>query len=361
MMATRVPDRGSAKNQSESIASQLLRKTPGFPEAYGISELQSHRFTSASPCIHTDDHLARFLSGTSAQEYLSFVLYLNDSVCSVAASGSTGSSKKHSIRMLVDMLNTLKSWVDEIPPLDKEAAPQRRFGNPAYRTWAAKVSEESLEMMRELVATGLSSLLLYECEEDKMQTIQRIAVELNSYFINSFGNQTRIDYGTGHETCFVAMLYCMAKVGILQKRDAKDIVLIVFREYLKTVRKIQRVYCLEPAGTRGVWGLDDYQILPFLWGSAQLEGQRTIKPSSIHDRDIVKEYHDTYLYIGCIQFIRDMKQGPFHETSPMLYDISGLESWSKINGGMIKLYIGELLSKRQVMQHFLLGSIITME
>ncbi len=35
------------------------------------------------------------------------------------------------------------------------------------------------------------------------------AAELASYFADSFGNATRIDYGTGHETTFVALLYCL--------------------------------------------------------------------------------------------------------------------------------------------------------
>lgn len=45
------------------------------------------------------------------------------------------------------------------------------------------------------------------------------AVELATYLQDSFGNSTRIDYGTGHETTFAALLLCLSKLNVFGEAD----------------------------------------------------------------------------------------------------------------------------------------------
>lgn len=98
--------------------------------------------------------------------------------------------------------------------------------------------------------------------------------ELSGYLEDSFGNSQRVDYGTGHETTFFVFLCCLYKALVLQRSELPATILLVFPAYLKVCRHLQTVYWLEPAGSHGVWCLDDYQLLPFVFGSAQLIGRR---------------------------------------------------------------------------------------
>eukprot|EP00256_Glycine_max_P019597 XP_003538126.2 serine/threonine-protein phosphatase 2A activator 2 [Glycine max] len=127
------------------------------------------------------------------------------------------------------------------------------------------------------------------------------------------------------------------------------------------MRKLQLQYCLEPVGSHGVWGLDDYHFLPFIFGSSQLIDHKYMKPKSIHNEDILENFSNEYLYLACIAFVKKVKKGVFAEHSPMLDDISGVPNWNKVNTGLLKMYKAEVLEKVPIMQHFLFGSIIKWE
>ena len=50
----------------------------------------------------------------------------------------------------------------------------------------------------------------------------------------------------GHETTFAALLYCLAKLGVVGQADAQALVTRVFHRYLQLMRKIQ-------VGRAGEW------------------------------------------------------------------------------------------------------------
>lgn len=145
---------------------------------------------------------------------------------------------------------------------------------------------------------------------------------------------------------------------MIKEEDYQAVVARVFVKYLDLMRKLQLVYSLEPAGSHGVWGLDDYHFLPFIFGSSQLIDHKYMKPKSIHNEDILENFSNEYLYLAGVRFIKKVKKGPFSEHSPLLDDISGVQTWNKVNSGLLKMYKVEVLEKVPIMQHFLFGWLI---
>ena len=81
----------------------------------------------------------------------------------------------------------------------------------------------------------------------------------------------------------------MYKIGLINDGDLKAIVLKIFAGYLAVCRHLQRTYWLEPAGSHGVWSLDDYQMLVFYFGAAQLHGNPSFAPDCITDKHLMEE------------------------------------------------------------------------
>lgn len=240
---------------------------------------------------------------------------------------------------ILAVLDTVESLVDETPPVENAAS---RFGNPAFRDFAKKVKAQSAALH-----ASISGLPLAAHDE------------ISIYFEESWGNEERIDYGSGMELNFLCWLLCLVRLSVLSlSDDGPAIVLRIFWRYIGVMRRIQSTYWLEPAGSHGVWGLDDYHFLPFVWGAAQLVPHRHLRPKSIHDDEILDEFAKDYMYLSCIRFINSIKTASLRWHSPMLDDISSVKTWSKVNEGMLKMYKAEVLSKLPIAQHIFFGSLI---
>lgn len=267
---------------------------------------------------------------------------------------------------LMDLIRNFDAVIDEIP-LDPGP---RRFGNISFRKWHEAVQTKLPEFASSIYAPIVS----------KYPNAAPATEELSTYLLSSFGSAQRLDYGTGHELSFLAFLAGLWKLGAFSGLENTEIerslVLVVMDPYLRLIRRLIKVYNLEPAGSHGVWGLDDNSFLPYVFGSAQLsaslsasgnvptEGSSPDAPKTgdIVNRKVVDEWREKNLYFGAIGFIYDIKTGPFWEHSRVLYDVSGVPAgWAKINKGMLKMYHAEVLSKFPVVQHFHFGGLFKWE
>ncbi|GAQ03280.1 serine/threonine-protein phosphatase 2A activator 1 [Aspergillus lentulus] len=342
-----------------------------------IDPSAGHTFITPSKRIHESQDVSEFLVSKAYVDIMTFLLQLNRAMLPVKLADGTVQSWPINtdavefsapVRQLQQLLTKLEELLEEAPP---DTGP-RRFGNISFRRWYELVESRASELLGECLS---SELLQARSSNPDGVTAE---VELKAYFLGSWGSPQRLDYGTGHELSFLAFLAGIWKLNGFPKTtpgvEERAIVLGVIQPYLELVRTIIKRYTLEPAGSHGVWGLDDHSFIPYILGSAQLapaisetdptpeEGSLPGAPSpnGVTKAHIVERERLTNMYFSAIGFIYDVKKGPFWEHSPMLYDISGIQAgWGKINKGMIKMYNAEVLSKFPVVQHFPFGSLFS--
>ncbi|KAH9411260.1 phosphotyrosyl phosphate activator protein [Ordospora pajunii] len=165
----------------------------------------------------------------------------------------------------------------------------------------------------------------------------------DKYLQNSFGNSTRLDYGTGHELNYLCYLY----TKYFRNEIEIECIFTTLVKYFEVVREFVKKFNLEPAGSHGVWGLDDYQFLPFLFGSSELANQKL----QFNEFNEFNELH-RFGRRGCYQEAVANKLGG---ASQILKSITG-KDWAVINRGMIRMYDDHVLRRDVVTQHFIYGA-----
>ncbi|EMG47545.1 Serine/threonine-protein phosphatase activator, putative [Candida maltosa Xu316] len=219
----------------------------------------------------------------------------------------------HNTQTLVDLFNELDKLITDTPPLQGPT----RFGNLACRTWHDKVKPEIIPLLEKL-------------EFPASLDINGFLTECSYYLENSFGSKVRLDYGTGHELSFIAFIGSLIEFNVLQDVTGVEL-LVIFSKYYDLVRRLILFYNLEPAGSHGVWGLDDHFHFIYILGASQFCNDKLAPVvQRALSSQVINSDKATNLYINAIAFIFKLKTGPFNEHSPIIYDIhSKVYSWIK--------------------------------
>jgi len=329
---------------------KMTENTQNFPEQTDTSNSKTNSFKVPTKCVKNMQDISLWENSEAYQEYLGFIFAIGDAIKGKKIRDVKVSeiSEDSLVKGMLKVLEILDSWIDEIPLAEQ----QQRFGNKAFRDWHLRLEQNCKHLLIDALSKSIT---------DKAK-VESIIDEIQVYMIESFGNPTRIDYGTGHEMNFVMFLSTLFMVGALNKDEDRSLVgLVVFDAYMKLVRRLQTTYRMEPAGSQGVWSLDDYQFVAFIWGAAQMVGHTRVKPKSISDYDIADMLAPDYHFFSCIKYIASVKTGPFAEHSNQLWNVSGVPLWDKVYSGLVKMYRAEVLSKFPVIQHTYFGSLFKLQ
>lgn len=148
-------------------------------------------------------------------------------------------------------------------------------------------------------------------------------------------------------------------LGILGIDDCKNTVHVLIFTYLKLCRRIHRTYNLEPAGTHGVWNLDDYHFMPYVFGVAELQNRiEEYEVKVLIDFTQIRRNKNKFMLFWQVNNVLEDKGENMQAHSPTYMNISNVKFWNKVVDGMLKMFQGEVTSKLPVMNHFLTGTIL---
>jgi serine/threonine-protein phosphatase 2A activator len=325
-----------------------------------------HKFIKAEKIINSQEKQKLFQNGNTYKTLVKAIDVFQDSIMSkqnlidltdVNKLSQDLGGNESNIFIMFDFLHKAEELTKTNPALNKD---KQRFGNTAFRNWY-----EGLEkLFDEHLSEKLNKNKTQNNTENKSDEVPiQLSEEIKPYILECFGNGKRIDFGTGHELNFFCVLLILTEIKWFPADSMQQLIQILFKKYISVCRHLQQTYNLEPAGSKGVYGLDDYHFLSFIFGAAELvNNNEEISPLAIQgDIRSVGELAKRFMFFDSVNYNVNSKNGQLAMHSPVLFQISNVPKWEKIAKGLIKMYEDEVLRKLVVMQHFYFGSILKFE
>lgn len=213
----------------------------------------------------------------------------------------------------------------------------------AYRRWILLVQEK-----------------LYSILEQQVQPHCKHINELAQYLTRSFGSLRNYEYGPGNELMFLFYLCTLFKAGILGSNDTIAAALLLFQRYLDLVRRVMLFYRLsEPKGHEANL-IDERNVLPYLWGCAQLSRNAPFTPRQWNQPEVLNKHRNDYMLLSSLEFLQKIMLGEsLGVHSYQLWCVLSLSNWPDAYSGLIRTYVKNVLNDFYITQDLIFSEIMS--
>lgn len=212
----------------------------------------------------------------------------------------------------------------------------------AFRHWLLQVQEKVFSILEQQVKP--------HCKHIN---------ELAQYFTRSFGSLKTYDYGPGNELMFLFYLCSLFKTGILQSEDTVAAVLLLFQRYLDLVRRIILFYRLSTHKFDNNI-INDRNVLPYLWGCAQLCQEAPFTPPQWENPDIMVTHRKDYMLLSSLEYLQKTMQGAsLGVHSYQLWCALSLSNWTDVYSGLMRTFLKYVLNDLYIVQDLIFSDIMS--
>ncbi|TDG39436.1 hypothetical protein AWZ03_014141 [Drosophila navojoa] len=288
-----------------------------------------------------------------SQAYNDLIAYINNSSMAIQGHRQDGTDfvVTKQMQKLCHIFNWLDRLVHECHPLGMghglmncagddrinkmdSTMSLRKKCHRAYRHWVKLVQER-----------------VYSIVERQVYPHCNHINELAQYLTRSFGSLQQYDYGPSHELMFVFYMCSLFKAGILGANDTVAAVLLLFQRYLELVRRLITFFRLTISHERNTNVVDERNVLPYIWGCAQLCRSPPFDPPQWEQPAVLEAYRKSYMLLSSLEHLQKKKNHvPLGVHSYQLWCVFSLSNWPDAYTGLMASYMKHVLNDFYTMQ-----------
>lgn len=300
-------------------------------------------------CVRTPEDLGKW---KRSRAYYDLVAYINNTSMAIQGHRQVGGyAVSKQMLKLCKIFNWLDRLVYQCHPLGAGQGLLRCVGEDRLDTMESTHSlrqkcHRAYRQWTKLVQEKIFSIL-----ESQVKPHCKHVNELAQYLTRSFGSLQHYDYGPGNELMFLFFLCGLFKSSILQSEDTVAAALLLFQRYLDLVRRLMTFFRLVPTSVRDNNVIDDRNILPYIWGCAQLCREQPFAPPQCEKPAIMEAHRQNYMLLSSLEHLQKiMGNVALGVHSYQLWCVLSLSNWPDAYSGLMGTYLKYVLNDFYIIQ-----------